>query len=460
MRNTKNIFTFIPDGAKSGRRRLRDQEEYDYNKAFFASLGLKSDSVGRTTVVENKSDKNLFARMLGEAKKSNVRLRVTLDVETVDDDSYSAYIILMKRMEPKHRKVGKRHILVTDAYKYSDAFYATYDCYSGTFGGVIREDVVDFMNKYGGQIHKEEWLPDVGKYDSKQFFYCYTDNSFERNITANVGTTNDLLKKHRQCVIDYLSLFSNWAEEIINNTPQYCSFEYLDTPYIADEKDIEGKEVFEVGFALGVSKKMRDLLIKNHLMKKSDFEPLITVDNYDMFEKKFDIFSRKEKYYYDDSTYEQGEKTIMEYKDNLYKELLAHKRPKKIITKDMAINKIKDMKSIEPQDFKKGVRGERLEKAAIKSMKPFYRISNGFILENTYRIYSIENQKLGQLEFEEDYAREDKDELPKGYAVIGDTMDGEWLILLPNGQVICYLMGDSYYLEEWDNIFEFLYAPE
>ena len=46
-----------------------------------------------------------------------------------------------------------------------------------------------------------------------------------------------------------------------------------------------------------------------------------------------------------------------------------------------------------------------------------------------YNLYSIDEQKEHLTEFLEDLSKEEQLYLPEGYKLIGDTLDGEWILL-------------------------------
>lgn len=93
---------------------------------------------------------------------------------------------------------------------------------------------------------------------------------------------------------------------------------------------------------------------------------------------------------------------------------------------------------------------------AIESLQSVYKISNGFYIGEECQIFSIEEQINAQVEFDSDYAKEQLTEVADDVKVIGKTVDGDWLILLKDGKVARYLMGEITYEEIWDSFWMFL----
>lgn len=61
----------IVDGARIGRKKLKDEAEYTYNRNFMGQLGLKSDSVG--WIKEYNIEDDRFSKILEKAKEEKVK---------------------------------------------------------------------------------------------------------------------------------------------------------------------------------------------------------------------------------------------------------------------------------------------------------------------------------------------------------------------------------------------------
>ena len=126
------------------------------------------------------------------------------------------------------------------------------------------------------------------------------------------------------------------------------------------------------------------------------------------------------------------------------------------ISEKMALHLLREEKRACPRFFSKGVRKEDVLETAIESLQSVYKISNGFYIGEECQIFSIEEQINAQVEFDSDYAKEQLTEVADDVKVIGKTVDGDWLILLKDGKVARYLMGEITYEEIWDSFWMFL----
>ena len=451
----------IVTGAHEGRKALSDDREYEYNKAFMKSLGFKSDAVGWADIKGEALAGGKLESMISAARENNVRIRTGIEISLNDGDDVIGYIIHPDAFELDSKKIKNLddYVIYIDAYKYP---YGIYDLYGANpYNGAIREDVINILEENNIKGYTiGPWIPDKGRFESKQFYDWRIDKKIYDYYCIYCDSEKfcGYIKKDRVITEEFIGLFSKEAETVIKNYPYVFSFDltFFETPIIIDKQLIEGLDIFMLGGSTGVSKRVKDLLISNRILSKDRFEPIVGVDNNEAF-KKFNMFkSKKWKEY--NRVFPQE---YLNYIDKLHEKYFNTDHPERKITEKMAVDRIKQLKKdSDLSDFGRAARGNKLERIIDESLIPYYKISDGFCIENMYNLYSIDEQKEHLTEFLEDLSKEEQLDLPEGYKLIGDTLDGEWILLFESGRVVVFQMGDPDFVETWENIHEFMYVAE
>lgn len=152
-----------------------------------------------------------------------------------------------------------------------------------------------------------------------------------------------------------------------------------------------------------------------------------------------------------------GDSEVEEYRKKQYEIFLNSKRPIYEITEKMALRSLREEKRACPSFFSKGVRKEDLLKNAIEELREVYKVSNGFYIGDEVQIFSVEEQNCAQKEFDNEYQNEKLTNLADYAKIIGKTVDGDWLLLLSDGKIARYLMGEASYEDVWSSLWEFIH---
>ena len=227
--------------------------------------------------------------------------------------------------------------------------------------------------------------------------------------------------------------------------------------------------------SLIVNKTIKDTLVDKKYMSYSLFEPVIVVSNYsDMFSKGR-MFKNRIKY--DNSNREPSESDLLKenFRHKLYIKYLKEQKPEKKTTLKMALERLEVLKAKNPEKFNKGADAKELNSFSRDILKPYFKFSNGFNIEFEYDIFSLSECEEFKAEFERDRQFELENgpgldvhvdnsnlknsdyqaDIGDSYTVFGKTSDGDWILLLRNGNVVRYSLFSPDFVETWNSIHEF-----
>lgn len=161
----------IVDGAHIDRRRLVDDEEYEYNRSFMKELGYKSDSVG--WIREKNISKEAFDQIINKASEKKVNIRTMCEIKVCDDDSIEWYML----QDLPFIELGEKNVPGTDkaidtikGYKLRENMYNTFGCC------IANQKVLSVLEELGVKGYQIKWVVDNGRYDSKPYYEIYVDD--------------------------------------------------------------------------------------------------------------------------------------------------------------------------------------------------------------------------------------------------------------------------------------------
>ena len=440
----------IVDGAHVGRKNLVDDEEYAYNRNFMSELGFKSDSVG--WIKEDTITEDVFEKILTKAQDENVKIRTICDIKIKDEESIEWYILNnLPFVELEEKKVPrtKKYIDAVKGYKLREHIY-------NTFGPcLISQKVNAILEELEVKGCYTKWIVDSGRYASKPFYELYLDEAIDGYFGGFVDER--IIKKSKKELITFLEPISKVVSNIIENYPKRTDMTMLSVPMIVNRSLLEGKDIIMVDNHYLVSRRVKEELLKQKVISVRAFEPVLLCND----EETFVVFNdnselsklhkavRKKNELLEDADVEK-------YREKQYNLYINSSRLPYEISEKMALHLLREEKRACPRFFSKGVRKEDVLETAIESLQSVYKISNGFYIGEECQIFSIEEQINAQVEFDSDYAKEQLTEVADDVKVIGKTVDGDWLILLKDGKVARYLMGEITYEEIWYSFWMFL----
>lgn len=462
--NTFNTdMLIIVDGAHSGSRKFKDEEEYKYNKAFMKSFGLKTDSVGWAEVSSDSFSEDDFNRLIEQAQKEHVRLRCYCDIQSSTDMEADWYAFQTRNMETDALVFSsngfKDSIPTVEAWRYKPGFYTTF-----SEALAVREDVISILEEAGiAGCSRIKWLPDTGRYESRQFFYCNIGRPEGRIIDWTIHD-DDLRKRNkewRESFSTFIKKYSDLIAVAMANDPSPVHIEMIELPLIAERSAFSNAEIIDLGNGIiGVNKKTKGLLAENRIISSKDIEPVLLVDNItELIPDKFlpDAFGDKPHYF---RKVQADKETCRQEVEKLHNKLMENPRPAKKASEKMALARVKEEKKNSPEFFNKGARGRILDDVYCEAMQPYYKISNGFNLSDEYYIYSIAEQREVAEQFKRELEEEELFTLQEEYHVIGQAADGEYIVLLNDGSVVLIQMGNPEYTATWSNLNEFFFTAD
>ena len=439
----------IVDGARIGRKKLKDEAEYTYNRNFMGQLGLKSDSVG--WIKEYNIEDDRFAKILEKAKEEKVKIRTICDIKVHDQESIEWYILQdIPFVELIEKKIPgtEKFIDTIMGYKLRNHIYDTIGpC-------VISQKMKAIFEEIGVTGYHAKWIVDNGRYASKSYYALYLDEAIDGYFGGLIG--EHMIKKSKEDILAFLKPFSKVASTIIENYPKRTDVDMLYVPMIVNRSLLEGKDIIMVDNHYLVSRKLKEALVKHRLISARAFEPILLCED----DEKFIVF-------HDSSEFPKLHKAIRKknefivdsevenYREKQYTLYINQHRPRYEMTEKMALQLLRKEKRDSSQFFSKGVKKEELLRQAINPLQSVYKISNGFYIGGEYQIFSIEERIHLQKEFDSDYQKEQLTNIADDAKVIGKTADGDWLILLKDGRFARYSMGEVAFEETWKSIWMF-----
>lgn len=441
----KNMFEeelhwILDDPEWKKKYRESSEEKYYFNREFVKSFGLKSDCVGWCTLKGKNLNKELLEaiRQKADDEKRHIRGCYILNVSK---DAQSKWYRLKAKEDIDDCEFdwdNTKCLLYFHAYKYKAPVVALYGHM------VMREDLVRVMEQAGITGYRKYWAPDRGRFKAKQYYQIFPDAVAERSF-GDAGYNEELNAKGMIDKARHLGPVSEtiWAicdEVQMVHLPDSMSLRHLPEGDIAE---LHGHII--------VSSRLRDIFISQRLVSRSDFEAVPIFDN--------DFDNPPAGWFTQQITGREEEPTaeIVKRYEKEYAQFLKKDRPERKITEKLATAELRRYKRLEPEFFNKGIRGAKLDMLPSELLKPYYMITNGGALADEYQLCCAEDLEELQREYLEEQALEELCPMPKGALMFAVCSDGERIMLLPDGRVVRYAMGDPNFVEEWDNLHCFIY---
>lgn len=471
-----NYTIMVVDNAKQSKA----DTSISISKSFFKDLGLKTDKYGWLRVSDDILDVSLFNTILKNLNNENCKLRLNAEIYVEKETDIEWYLLepyyaFMNYLGVPNSNIGMNAINTND---FNEGLYLVNpsDIEPGT-SIIAREDTLKLLKNDGVNISIGPWIPDISKYKAQQFYYWTIEDNLMGGSGIKNGKVWQSITMRKQKMENYLSVFNEVLPIAAHYHPDSIKFEELSTPFIVEKRTLEKSEVFRVGSdKICVSNRVRNTLIDNKIIDDSKVSPIIVVDDYSdlfpdapMFKWRLKEKDSKHKY-----VIEAEEK--QKYRKKLYDDYIKTGRPERKITQKMALDRLREAKASNPEDFNKGAKDCKLDLIE-EQLRPYYKFANGFSIDGEYYIFPIEEISRYKLEFENDRKYEmdnglekaafiadsklnENDfimQIPNGYTVIGNTADGEWIIMLPSGKVGRYGLFNPEFVDSWNSIQDFFY---
>lgn len=438
-------FTFIPDNM-----RFRDEEAYSASRTFLKELGLKGDSVGWCEI-ENPTPEKV-SEIFSKAKEEKFRIRGEYELSLSPDYESEWYEITGSRIPET------LHVTDCEIYECDDKKF--YLCSIKAFTmpraakiigntrcdfSCFREDVVKAVTEKGFSGVQFLWIPDKGRYKAEYQYYDVFPEKLLPWCYENIYDASDYDIKSKD--------FDNLTQVSRIITENYRALR-LDLPLAVERSLLPDSDFAGIysrlthNHRLLVKKYVRDFLIEKDYLKKDYFSPVLVVDNIAQSEAKPLVKIESGKL----SPIPQE---IKDEIDKQYKKHLRKDKPERKSTEKLALQALRIAKKENAELFGKRASEKLLVKAIDERLVPYYKTANGGVISDEYRFYSVDEAKENTAEFWTQQKTENTDIIPEGAVVIGQAMDGEYIILMSDGKVVRYEVGQWGFSYEWNNIESF-----
>lgn len=433
-------FYWILDEPKWKTKPRRDEESYCFNREFVKSFGLKSDCVGWCTLKGKNLNKELLEAIRQKADDEKMHIRGCYTLNVYKDAQSKWYRLLAKPgMDDYELDWGKTNcFLYFHAYKYKAP---AVDLHGHM---VMREDLVRVMEQAGIAGYRKYWAPDRGRFKAKQYYQIFPDAVAEQYF-GGWGYKEKMPAKKQIDKAKHLGPVSETIWEICDEV------QMVHLPDSMSLRHLPEGDIAELHGHIIVSSRLRDIFLSQKVVSKSDFEAVPIFDN------NFD--NPPAGWFTQQITGREEEPTaeIVKRYEKEYAQFLKKDKPERKITEKLATAELRRYKRLEPEFFNKGLRGAKLDMLPSELLKPYYMITNGGALADEYQLCCAEELEELQQEYLEEQALEELCPMPEGALMFAVCSDGERIMLLPDGRVVRYAMGDPDFVEEWDNLHCFIY---
>ncbi len=431
--------------------KLRDEAEWEYARSFMKRVGLKSDSVGWCNLENPSTDKLREIFALAREEKVTVRgiyemkLKCDLDSEwyLVDAPKLPANLDICR---PRNfTVVGKEYTIIEFADYLIPSWVDVSDDITDAFGlASFREDIKTRIEEFGVTGGRFTWIPDCGKYEAPQFFSIecehFTPECYENNRSYGMGRSSTRFDTMTDC----LRTMNDGCKELHITLPIGINKSLM------PKCDFCGVRLNTGHRGLLISKRLRDFIIRDCGVKTDRFRPVLCFDG-DPTSKTTPLLVTK----YNDKNLTPPTAEERAEIERLHKIHLAKKKPKRVATEKIALQKLKDAKKGNPELFGKRASAKAITVLPNERLTPYCKVADGGAISDEYRFLSIEEMHCETKSFYEDYALENAEAIPDGAFVFALAADGEYVLLLPNGSVIRYVMGCESPDIVWKSLEEF-----
>lgn len=441
----------IVKGAHKGNQELKDEEEYIYNRRFMKELGYKTDSVGWMDAWN--LSKKAFEEMIAKASEEKVKLRIYVDVKVRDDDSIEWYRLRNLPFLDEggdEKKIPGTEICIgtIQGYKLNENMYHDFECY------LVNRQVLSVFEKLNVKGYKKKWAIDTGRFWAEPYDWLYVEDSILEYFGSRVA--DELIKRKDKSVLEFLRpFFPEILEPMFAHAPMVTVPEWVIVPYIIKRSLLQNRDIVRIESGCLVKRTLKEALVQQKVLSEKCFEPVLLCADDEEFIVSCQIPETKEKEFWEELKIEESAE-VEAYRQKQYEIFISQERPKKMITEAMALTAFRKEKREYPEYFEKGTRKAALLERGLPELVPIYKISNGCRIGEDCRIFSIEEREAAQREFDEEYQKEQLTDCVDNARVIGSACNGEWLLLLPDGKVVQYTMGEYSFSRMWDSLWEFI----
>ncbi len=433
--------------------KLRDEAEWEYARSFMKRVGLKSDSVGWCKLKNPSSDK--LKEIFALAKEENVTVRGMYDLNLKKDFESEWYLIDTPAIPAsldicRSRSFtvkGKEHTVIEFAAYLIPSWVDVTDDVTDNFGfASFREDIKKKLEAFGFTGGEFIWIPDCGRYEAPQFYSleceCFTSECYENNNDYG----KDIESNRFETLTDTIRLVNEGCRQLHITLPRGINKNLM------PDCDFCGVRLNTDHRGLLISKRLRDFIVKECNVNADRFTPFLCFE-VNPTSKNSPLLTTKYKARKTDGDTTEERSEI----ERLRQIHIKKKKPKRMATEKLALQKLKDTKRYSPDYFGKGAGAKTLELLPDERLLPYCKVADGGVISDEYRFLSISEMNSETEVFFRNYALENVCAVPEDSNVIALSADGEHILLLPDGRVIRYVMGCETPDIVWKNLEEFFY---
>ncbi len=291
------------------------------------------------------------------------------------------------------------------------------------------------------------WVQDKGKYKAEQYFCVFPHKSLSR-IACDKGLKHrNVLKLKR--LGGYLPKIASIFKNIQTISLQDC--------YLKEDMPSDGivcvfspmTDNFSGKNKILIHKNTAEILLKEKAISTLNLIPACVVDK---FPKGYTVIKTKSK-----------PAPTNDYIKNCFKEyekLIVKDRPEYQITEKEISKILRKTKSNRKSDFSKKLSNEQLEcitNSNYKAMLPYYKICDGGLLSDEYRLLSYNNSLNTTKEFFKDLEKEELIKTKPCGIVIATCADGDFILLTKDEKVVRLSHESLDIIAEWKYLSNFFF---
>lgn len=456
----KETVSWIIDG-------IDKRDCYNNSIDFVHSFGMKCDCVGWCTMkLESQKDLDLLQKIGEQARQKHGHLRCFYEKQYYGMDTEWYLLAPTKKCDADwefDESVRQDFCQGIRGFRLSpqDHLVDLQNC-----GYVaVSEKFVSICEKYHFTGVHFAWLRDIGKYQALPYYLVIPENhipeitndgdkfgiNFHKAFRSKKSADfRRHMKLCRQADFSggHLSLVSECVDKI-----QMASIPIMISEKKTPKADFcyYRKDTYEHGIL--IRKEVAQILKKEKMIQDKDMIPVLYFDE---IEQASLVQEGMESIFL-------PEETIAYWNENREK-WQAKQRPAYQVNEAIALKRLRAAKRERPEDFTKPMPKKMMEQYSntrVEMLLPVYRVSDGGFVSDEIELCKIEEVQEETKQWEEEMREEEVllEEKPEwqGSLCIGHTMNGDDILLLPDGKVLRYDHEDPYLSEEWTNVWQFLF---
>ncbi len=424
------------------RGRFQEDEAAGYakNRALVHSLGLRCDSVGWCELdLGSPRAPQILDALNVYCVEQDCRLRGYYR-RTLEDPDPAWYLLRIR--DSSFDYVASEHAihawrLPAAGHVYEDPDRRSIALVSDRFRTVILEagfTGADFL-----------WKQDAGKFRSRQYFSMFLTDPLGSFYSGNHLSGRRSRDKDKMVQMEgTLPLLTSLFHDLTIDVPlcirtgdmpaaEITGFHYDSSSYAQSGILIRGH--------------VADHLLAQRLIGPGDLVPIwiaeVAPDYYDCFTSE---------------TSGMIEEEDREANEWAYEQFLSVVRPERVCSEKTALRILRQLKQNAPQDFAKALPRAALSKLAgsgYEPLTPWYRIANGFVLSDEYRLLPLDESIQETAEYSREIALEELTEPIPGI-VVGACPDGDRILLSGQNQILRISHEDLQAVRSWSDLPSFI----